>query len=112
MEELKNNKMFWVLIVVTIFNIGAFVLGKVIVDRAADRVIQKLQKDYSPSPYGPGLDPDKVSPDVLKAQKVFFERRQRESKALFEDGEAAIKREAEEADNWRGGWEKSRGASQ
>jgi hypothetical protein len=112
MDELKNNKMFWVLIVVTIFNIGAFVLGKVIVDRAADRVIQKLQKDYSPSPYGPGLDPDKVNPEALKVQKAAFERRQRESKVFFEDSDVGMKQQVDESDKWRGEWEKSRGANQ
>ncbi len=60
-EELKNNKLFWVLIVVTIFNVGGLLFGKIIIDKVADKAIQKLQKSYSPSPYGPGLDPDKVS---------------------------------------------------
>lgn len=30
------------------------------VDRVSDRVIQRLRQDYSPSPYGPTVDPDKV----------------------------------------------------
>jgi hypothetical protein len=30
------------------------------VDHVSDKVIEKLSKEYSPSPYGPGLDPDKV----------------------------------------------------
>jgi hypothetical protein len=43
------------------------VIGNVFVDFTADRVIEKLEKDYSPSPYGPGIDPDKVD------MKVFHE---------------------------------------
>lgn len=32
------------------------------IDRVAARVVQKIGRDYSPSPYGPGFDPDKVRP--------------------------------------------------
>jgi hypothetical protein len=117
MEDLKSNKMFWVLVVVTIFNIGAFLLGKVVVDKAADRVIQKLQKEYSPSPYGPGFDPDKVSPDAFKAQKQYFElRKQSPSKVFFDEGlrggtETPLNPVIQAADDWRDDWEKSRGAN-
>jgi hypothetical protein len=116
MQDLKNNKLFWVLVVVTIFNIGAFVLGKVIIDRAADRVIKKLQKEYSPSPYGPGFDPDKVSPDAFKSQKKYFEMRKRIATKSFQ-GEHAflegnnLENAVESADKWRTEWEKERGVT-
>jgi len=42
--------------------------GKIFVDKVADVVIEKLKKDYSPSPYGPGIDPDKI--DVSKIKKL------------------------------------------
>ena len=62
-----NNKFFWVIVALTgamlVFGIG----GKILVDRVADVVIEKLKKDYSPSPYGPGIDPDKI--DVTKLKK-------------------------------------------
>lgn len=110
MEDLKNNKMFWVLIVVTIFNIGAFLLGKVVIDKAADRVIQKLQKEYSPSPYGPGLDPDRVNPDALKASKKFFEMR-----AVGDPQKGTptttLQERIKASDVWREEFEKERGAS-
>jgi len=38
-----------------------------LIDKLADRVIEKLQKPYSPSPYGPGVDPDKL--DVISMDK-------------------------------------------
>jgi hypothetical protein len=116
MDDLKNNKMFLVLVVVTTFNIGAFLLGKVVIDKAADRVIQKLQKEYSPSPYGPGFDPDKVSPDAFKATKRYFEMRKREPvKAIFEDqlrtGDEQFQGKIRAADTWREEWEIMRGFS-
>lgn len=43
--------------------------GKVFVDKISDKVIEKLQKDYSPSPYGPGIDPDKLDVDKIKSYK-------------------------------------------
>lgn len=55
-----NNKLVYVFVALTVLLL-VFGLGtKVFVDKVADRVIQKLQKDYSPSPYGPGIDPDKL----------------------------------------------------
>jgi hypothetical protein len=38
----------------------------VMTDRVADRVVQKLKRDYVPGPYEPGFDPDKVPPGSLK----------------------------------------------
>jgi len=61
----NSNKLLWVVIVLTIVMIGVGVGSKVLVDKVADRVIQKLQKEYSPSPYGPGIDPDKLDPEKL-----------------------------------------------
>jgi len=59
-----NNKLVYVFVALTVLLL-VFGLGtKVFVDKVADRVIHKLQKDYSPSPYGPGIDPDKL--DISK----------------------------------------------
>ena len=73
MEDLKKNKLFWVIIGLAALNLAFFVGGKFIINKTADRVIEKLQKDYSPSPYGPGIDPDKVDPDTLAKQRVSFQ---------------------------------------
>ncbi|RTK97710.1 MAG: hypothetical protein EKK64_00410 [Neisseriaceae bacterium] len=56
----NSEKLVWIVLGLGIF---IFVVGigtNVLVDKVADKVIQKLQKDYSPSPYGPGFDPDKI----------------------------------------------------
>ena len=64
----KSNKLLFVIVILVLAVILGAVGSKVIVDKTADKVIQKLQKDYSPSPYGPGIDPDKL--DVQKLQKA------------------------------------------
>ena len=116
MEDLKKNKMLWILLGVTIFNIAAFVVAKIVIDKAADRVIEKLQKDYSPSPYGPGFDPDKVSPDGFKATKAYFEQRDEivfEPQSLVNQNLQThggnISDLANAVNTWREGWEQDRG---
>ena len=39
---------------------GSIIFGGIIMDRLADKVIERMEKPYSPSPYGPGLDADKL----------------------------------------------------
>ena len=65
-EEFKKRKILWLVVFFATFNILVYVFSQVIVDAVADRVIEKLEREYSPSPYGPGIDPDKVNFDFLK----------------------------------------------
>lgn len=51
-------KMAAILVVGLLF--GSMIFGGMVLDRLADKVIERMEKPYSPSPYGPGLDPDKV----------------------------------------------------
>lgn len=65
--KINHNNLLWTIIVLgvtlVIFGVG----GNFLVEKISNRVIQKLQRDYSPSPYGPGIDPDKLNvQDVLK----------------------------------------------
>ena len=41
---------------ILIFKIG----GDLLVDRVAKQVIEEIRQKYSPSRYGPGIDPDKL----------------------------------------------------
>lgn len=116
MEYLKTNKVLWILLAVTIFNLTFFVAGKFLIDKAAERVIEKLQKDYSPSPYGPGLDPDKMSPEGFKASKAAFEQREGlDNEMQFLSGTnmqthgGDLSKMANVADAWRFNWEQDRG---
>ena len=111
MDDLKNNKMIWILAVVTMFNIGAFFISKVVVDKAADRVIQKLKKEYSPSPYGPGFDPDKVNPEAFKSSKKFLDSKKDGQSMVFPDEKASgdkVFHAVAISDVWRNEWEGSR----
>ncbi|RDJ35253.1 MAG: hypothetical protein DWQ19_10590 [Crenarchaeota archaeon] len=40
--------------------------GNWVVDKTCDRVIEKMQRDYTPGPYQPGFDPDKVNVDQFR----------------------------------------------
>lgn len=66
MNDLLNNKLFWVVAVLGVLLIVVGGGSKFFVDKVADRVIHKLQKEYSPSPYGPGLDPDRIDYEKMR----------------------------------------------
>jgi len=40
-----------------------------LIDKISDKVIERLQRDYSPSPYGPSVDPDKIDMEKFKKTK-------------------------------------------
>lgn len=110
MEDLLKNKLFWVVALLAVFNLGFYVVGQVLVDKTANKVIEKLQKEYSPSPYGPGLDPDKVDPDSLKnLPDGFYELRSTSSGEVVDY--VPLSELVQDASVWREGWERDRGAS-
>lgn len=56
----NTNKLFYIFVFLTVLLL-VFGLGvNLFVEKVSDRVIQKMKQDYSPSPYGPTIDPDKV----------------------------------------------------
>jgi hypothetical protein len=65
---MNNNKLVYLFVALTVLLLVFGIGTKVFVDKVADRVIYKLQKDYSPSPYGPGIDPDKIDLDKVKSK--------------------------------------------
>ena len=100
MEEIRKNKIFWGLIFLTVFNFLLFLFSKVIIEKAAERAIQKLQKEYSPSPYGPGIDPDKINIDGVKVINTEINN--------FKQLDSSISNHFNESEKWREEWEKSR----
>jgi hypothetical protein len=89
MTNNKHNKLLWVVGVLSVVLVAIVLGNNYIVNKIADKVIQKLQKDYSPSPYGPGFDPDKI--DIEKIQK-----KQKNKVIILEKND------------WNEEWEKSR----
>ena len=71
---MTNNKFFWIMIALTVAVLVVGFGGKTFVDKVADQVILKLQKEYCPSPFGPGLDPDKIDPDKIIKKKDDIKR--------------------------------------
>jgi hypothetical protein len=69
MEDLKNNGLVWVVGILLLLIAGAYFGGPIVLDRITDRVIDKLQKEYAPGPYAPGIDPDRVNPDFFRRQQ-------------------------------------------
>lgn len=73
MNEILNKKLFWLVVGLTLMVFFVNVFSEKLVDvviskhyeSIAEEVIKKLQKEYCPSPYGPGVDPDKINVDEL-----------------------------------------------
>lgn len=66
MNNNDNNKLLWIVIGLTVVMLVVGIGSKSLVNKISDRVIEKLQKEYSPSPYGPGIDPDKLDVEKLR----------------------------------------------
>lgn len=130
MHEFMKNKVLLIVAIFVMANLCLVLGGKIIVSKAADRVIEKLQKEYSPSPYGPGVDPDRFNSDTIKKlpsqplpqppsppnpptppmAKTYMELRQLPS--AVEERTQSLQQMPDVADVWRDDWEKERGFQQ
>jgi hypothetical protein len=123
MQDLVKNKLFLIVAAFMVVNVLAFFGSKIIIDRAADKVIEKLQKEYSPSPYGPGVDPDRLHPTAAEAAEAqptaqmvdarsYLETRQKVGGYQEEIQFAPTLQDiTQDATSWRNGWESERGFS-
>jgi len=96
--NLLDNKLVWLVAFMTFFNVGMYLGFKVLINKTTDQVIEKLQKNYSPSPYGPGFDPDKVNPDSLRRKEVLF----------YEGQGEFLAKEITPSEIWKSKWELER----
>jgi hypothetical protein len=64
----KNNKLLWVAGGLAVLIVALAIQSQILTERITNKVIQKLQREYGPSPYGPGFDPDKVGPPPARAR--------------------------------------------
>ena len=62
------NKNYILMILATIVTTLFIVVlaSNLLVDKISDKVIQELKRTYTPGPYDPGFDPDKLNPSVMK----------------------------------------------
>jgi hypothetical protein len=88
-EQLKQHK---VAILLGFLTANIFMLGfsELMIRRTTTRVIQRLEKKYSPSPYGPGLNPDLLNApkgmDTTKKQKTNLEINENETSSEIKSG--------------------------
>jgi hypothetical protein len=45
-------------------------LNNYLVERITDKVINELKRTYTPGPYDPGYDPDKVNPSYFREPEL------------------------------------------
>ena len=101
MSDWANNKLVWIMVIGSLC-CWILVFGYVVtVNRVTDKVIERLQKEYSPSPYSPGFDPDKVNPKAFKTMFSEFEKLRTEQGALESQ-------QISEDQWWRYQWERER----
>lgn len=60
-----QNKLLIIIATLSFLLLSVLLGGNLILDKVADRVVQKLKRDYVPGPYDPGFDPDKVNPSLF-----------------------------------------------
>ena len=123
MQDIAKNKLFLIVIAFMAVNVFVFFGGNIIVNRAADKVIEKLQKEYSPSPYGPGVDADKISREDVELPRespsMGREPIDKPDKAYFSISQSVSDQDVQLAPTlqqmtkgpivWRDDWEKERG---
>jgi|SaaInlV_100m_DNA_2_1039680.scaffolds.fasta_scaffold02148_6 hypothetical protein len=90
LKQILENKLMWVAGAIAVALLFVSLAGPVIVDRITDKVVERLMKDYSPGPYFPGIDPDKVNPNIWRDKTA----------------NKAIRFEPE--NNWESQWEEQR----
>jgi len=66
MKKITENKLFLPLVTLAVVFLFLVLGNKIVIDKVADRVIQKLQREYSPSPFAPGFDPDKIDANKIR----------------------------------------------
>lgn len=77
MKDLLDRKLFWIFVFLCFLLSLSFTFSNKIIDAAiknhydeiSEIIIKKLQKEYSPSPYGPGIDPDKIDVNAMFTPK-------------------------------------------
>lgn len=66
----KGNQNFLLGVILATFGLLSIkFVDKILMEKVSDRVVQKLVQEYSPSPYGPSVDPDKIDVDKLSSSE-------------------------------------------
>lgn len=66
----KGNQNFLVAVLMATFGLLSIkFVDKVLLEKMSNRVVEKLIQEYSPSPYGPSVDPDKIDANKLTSSE-------------------------------------------
>jgi hypothetical protein len=69
LKEILENKVAVVIVIIIAIILGSAFGMHLLIDKVSDKVIEKLKRDYVPGPYSPGIDPDKVNPNLWRNQQ-------------------------------------------
>lgn len=65
-----NLKLFLPIIAFALMFGVCFLGGNVLIKKISEKVIEQMKRDYTPGPYSPGFDPDKVDPRFFRNSQV------------------------------------------
>lgn len=65
---MENKNLVLGVIGLGLFLVLALLLNSVLVPKITRNVIQELKREYTPGPYDPGFDPDKINPNLLRSE--------------------------------------------
>lgn len=64
LNKLTENKPALIAFIIAGSFFALYAFTPIVVDKLSAQVIKKLERDYTPGPYYPGVDPDKVPSEV------------------------------------------------
>jgi hypothetical protein len=70
LDQILENRLFPVVLVCAILMGVLLVGGPAFQDKVKTDVIEDLRSNYTPGPYAPGFDPDKVNPNFWRGQQL------------------------------------------
>ncbi len=63
---MDNKNLTIIAVGLTMFLGLVLFFNNILVDKITNKVIQELRRTYTPGPYDPGFDPDKVDPNSFR----------------------------------------------
>lgn len=68
MENKMEKKILSILAVITSLLFATVLAKNYLIYAVTQNVIKELKRNYTPGPYDPGFDPDKVNPNALRSE--------------------------------------------
>lgn len=65
---MENKNLLLGVVGLGVFLVFVLLLNSFLVPKITKSVIQELKREYTPGPYDPGFDPDKVNPNVIRSE--------------------------------------------